>query len=243
MVKKRRRTPGRLDREIVRALGKKSKLWQVPEKKPHPRSKEAEKRATTAAAKREEVCRFCAQKLHWSDAHFECGDEGAGACSFWVVIGDYDRAGRPKDVEGWLDGWIQREMGTSWSDRGWDRSKYARAIRDYFKLPAPAPAPRATERAHASVKISPADLSAEDWRKLSLAAEHEAALARRAGATAAASRWGTLARASSTTPLTDNDWYWFSRAATRQAREARRAGDTVAATAWDALAEKAEASA
>jgi hypothetical protein len=82
----------------------------------------------------EKVCRYCGQQAHWSDGHFECGGEGNGVCSFWSAISDYDRAGRPKDVESWLDGWLQREVGTDWAGIGWDRAKHAKAIRDYFKL-------------------------------------------------------------------------------------------------------------
>ena len=84
---------------------------------------------------KDKVCRYCRQELYWApDGHFECGGEGEGACSFWSAIGDYDRAGRPADVETWLDGWIQRELGTDWATMGWDRGAHAKAIRDYFKL-------------------------------------------------------------------------------------------------------------
>jgi hypothetical protein len=146
VAKKKKSSSARLDREITKALGKKSHLWQVPEKKP--RSRPAETATKTAeAAKTEKVCRYCGQKLHWSDGHFECGGEGAGVCSFWSAIGDYDRAGRPKDVESWLDGWIQRELGTDWAGMGWDRGAHARAIRDYFKLSAPTQGPQGTAHA------------------------------------------------------------------------------------------------
>jgi hypothetical protein len=138
-------------------LGKSGKLWPVADPAVQ-RARDAERKlaeiartrrptpaettaATTAyaaaakvAAKKEKVCRYCGQKLHWEGDHFECGGEGEGACSFWSAIGDYDRAGRPKDVEGWLDGWIQRAVGIDWKDMGWDRSKHAAAIRNYFKL-------------------------------------------------------------------------------------------------------------
>lgn len=118
-------SPARLDREITKALGKKSKLWPVPEKR----------RSSAPATKREKVCRYCDQVLSWSpDGHFECGGAGEGTCSFWNVIGDYDRAGRPADVERWLDGWIQKSVGTDWAGMGWDRAAHAKAIRDYFKL-------------------------------------------------------------------------------------------------------------
>lgn len=242
VAKKRRTSAARLDREITEALGKKAKLWSTTQKKPKPTRTTAEKRAA-AAAKAEKICRYCGQKLHWSEGHFECGGEGEGICSFWSAIGDYDRAGRPKDVEGWLDGWIQREVGTDWAGMRWDRGKHAKAIRDYFKLgPAPTGAEARAEGTHATMRTPP-EITAEDWSKLTLAADREAALARRTGAATSAGRWNTLARASSATRLTDNDWYWFSRAASRQAREARRTGDDAAAVEWDALAEKAEANA
>ena len=124
----------RLDREIAKALGKKSKLWSVPEKKSRERPPAARPVAKPVAAK-DKVCRYCGQKLYWApDGHFECGGEGEGACSFWSAIGDYDRAGRPADIETWLDGWIQRELGADWATMGWDRAAHAKAIRDYFKL-------------------------------------------------------------------------------------------------------------
>lgn len=97
-------------------------------------------------------------------------------------------------------------------------------------------------RSHAAMRTRP-EITATDWRKLSLAAEREAALARRTGAAVSATRWDSLARTSSETRLTDNDWYWFSRAAARQAREAQRTGDDASAAEWGALAEKAEANA
>jgi hypothetical protein len=130
----KKKSGGRLDREITKALGKKSKLWPTPAKKPPPPRSSA-----TEAAKKEKVCRYCGQQLHWSDGHFECGGEGNGVCSFWAAISDYDRTGRPKDVESWLDGWLQREVGTDWAGVGWDRAKHAKAIRDYFKLSAAPP--------------------------------------------------------------------------------------------------------
>jgi hypothetical protein len=134
----KKKSTARLDREIVKALGKKGKLWDAPEKKPRSRPTEAgnpevEVRATNTATT-EKVCRFCRQPLHWSGGHFECGGEGNGICSYWAAISDYDRAGRPKDVESWLDSWLQREVGTDWAAMGWDRAKHAKAIRDYFKL-------------------------------------------------------------------------------------------------------------
>jgi hypothetical protein len=151
----KKRLPARLDREIAKALGKKSHLWQVPEKKVRSRAAEAPKkvpekagsRATAAeTTKREKICRYCGQTLYWApDGHFECSGEGAGACSFWNVIGDYDRAGRPTDIERWLDGWIQRAVGTDWVTMGWDRAKHAKAIRDYFKLSPPQGTSHATK--------------------------------------------------------------------------------------------------
>lgn len=148
----KKKSAERLDREIVKALGKRGKLWEAPEKKTRPKPAAAPKPApaappapaTTAtiaprasapeAAKKETVCRYCGQKLHWSDGHFECGGEGNGVCSFWAAIGDYDRAGRPKDVESWIDRWLQHEVGTTWAGIDWDRAKHIKAIRDYFKL-------------------------------------------------------------------------------------------------------------
>lgn len=138
---KRRKPSARLDREITEALGKKSKLWPVPEE-------HGSSRIKREIRKQEKVCRYCGQELYWApDGHFECGGEGEGACSFWGAIGDYDRAGRPADVERWLDGWIQGAVGTDWASMGWDRAKHAKAIRNYFKLPMAAPAPsHATKR-------------------------------------------------------------------------------------------------
>ena len=131
----------RLDREIAKALGKKSKLWSVPERKPRSSTPTAATTATPVAKPvtkpalvKDKVCRYCRQELYWPDGHFECGGEGQGACSFWSAIGDYDRAGRPADIERWLDGWIQRELGADWATMGWDRAAHAKAIRDYFKL-------------------------------------------------------------------------------------------------------------
>jgi len=141
-----KKSGARLDREISKALGKKGKkLWPLPEKRPRtaplkPPAPEKPRSSSpsTPEAKREAVCRFCKQQLYWApDGHFECGGEGEGACSFWSAIGDYDRAGRPKDVESWLDGWLQREMGTDWAGIGWDRAAHAKAIRAYFKLVEP----------------------------------------------------------------------------------------------------------
>jgi hypothetical protein len=242
VAKKRRTSAARLDREITKALGKKGKLWSIPEKKPKLKPTEAERRAA-AAAKTEKICRYCGQKLHWSGGHFECGGEGEGICSYWAAIGDYDRAGRPKDVGSWLDNWLHHEVGTTWAGIDWDRSKHIKAIRDYFKLgTAPTSAEVHAASEHAIMKTPP-EITAADWSKLSVAAGREADLARRTGSASWASRWNTLARASSATRLTDNDWYWFARAAARQAREARRTGNDAAATEWDALAEKAEANA
>lgn len=130
----KKKSTARLDREIVKALGKKGALWDAPKKKPRSRPTEATTPATEAAAKTEKVCRYCGQELHWEGGHFECGGEGNGVCSYWAAIGDYDRAGRPKDVENWLDSWIHREVGTDFTAMGWDRAKHAKAIRDYFKL-------------------------------------------------------------------------------------------------------------
>ena len=141
----KKKSAGRLDREIAKALGKKSKLWAVSEKKPRSRppvahaaaakpEMKADAPAKDASAK-DKICRYCRQTLYWApDGHFECGGEGEGACSFWSAIGDYDRAGRPADIETWLDGWIQRELGADWATMGWDRAAHAKAIRDYFKL-------------------------------------------------------------------------------------------------------------
>jgi hypothetical protein len=136
VAKKTKASPARLDREIVKALGKKGKLWDAPEKKPRSRPTEAPTSAADTGAKTEKVCRFCGQPLHWSDGYFECGGEGNGICSYWAAIGDYDRAGRPKDVESWLDSWLHHEIGTTWAGTDWDRAKHAKAIRDYFKLTA-----------------------------------------------------------------------------------------------------------
>lgn len=146
----KKKSAGRLDREIAKALGNKSKLWTVPEKKPRPRlsvahattakpdvktKPEPSKQPVKEAPAREKICRYCRQSLYWApDGHFECGGDGEGACSFWSAIGDYDRAGRPADIETWLDGWIQRELGADWAAMGWDRGAHAKAIRDYFKL-------------------------------------------------------------------------------------------------------------
>ena len=147
----RKKSAGRLDREIVNALGRKSKLWTVPEKKLRPRppvahakaavrpdvkaKPEPTKDATAKEPAKDKICRYCRQTLYWApDGHFECGGEGEGACSFWSAIGDYDRAGRPADIETWLDGWIQRELGADWAAMGWDRGAHAKAIRDYFKM-------------------------------------------------------------------------------------------------------------
>jgi hypothetical protein len=130
----KKKSSARLDREIAKALGKKSKLW-VPEKATTPpRSRPHATAPAKETAAKEKVCRYCGQQLYWApDGHFECGGEGEGACSFWSAIGDYDRAGRPADIESWLDGWIQRELGADWATMGWDRAKHAKAIRDYFK--------------------------------------------------------------------------------------------------------------
>ena len=115
----KKKSAGRLDREIAKALGKKSKLWTVPEEKPRqPRPQrpvvhataaakpdvkakpEAPKEPAKDAPAREKICRYCRQSLYWApDGHFECGGDGEGACSFWSAIGDYDRAGRPADIE------------------------------------------------------------------------------------------------------------------------------------------------
>lgn len=152
-VAKKKKSSERLDREISAALGKKSKLWPVPEKQaPAPTAKPTAPTAPASTAKlmtpttpapaakvaneaatREKVCRYCKQPLHWAATYFECGGEGEGACSYWSAIGDYDRAGRPADIEGWLDGWIQRELGADWAARGWDRGEHAKAIRTYFR--------------------------------------------------------------------------------------------------------------
>lgn len=150
-VAKKKRS-ARLDREISAALGKKSKLWPVPEKKAHATTKPTVPIARTSTAKpaapiaavpaakvtdepaqREKACRYCKQPLHWEAKFFECGGEGEGSCSFWHAIGDYDHAGRPADIEGWLDGWIQRELGADWAAMGWDRGEHAKAIRTYFR--------------------------------------------------------------------------------------------------------------
>jgi hypothetical protein len=242
VTKKRGKTPStRLDRQIAAALGKKgSKLWPVPTKprRAHAILKpgSAAPAATAPSPPRESHCRFCHQELYWEpDGHFECGGEGEGACTFWNVIGDYDRAGRPADIEGWLDQWIQEAVGMDWDAMGWSRAKHAKAIRDYFRIPLPS-----SQHAHA-VKTETESWTAEEWARLSLAAMNEAGLARRVSPTTAA-RWEKLAKASRAT-LTDNDWFWLARAANHQARQARREGDETAAARWEELAEKAEAAA
>jgi hypothetical protein len=136
----KKRPPARLDRAVKAAK-------KVPANK-------ADSTATAAeTTKREKICRYCGQTLYWApDGHFECSGEGAGACSFWNVIGDYDRAGRPADIERWLDGWIQRAVGTDWTTMGWDRAKHAKAIRDYFKLSSP---PQGTSHATKATSRQP----------------------------------------------------------------------------------------
>jgi hypothetical protein len=182
---------------------------------------------------RETRCRFCGQDLYWdpNDGHFECGGDGEGACTFWNVISDYDRAGRPANIDKWLDGWIQEAVGTSWTAMGWSRAKHAKAIRDYFG---------GTSRSHSTVKTE-AGFTTEEWQRLVYAALQEAALARRVAPTTAA-RWEKIAK-TSRAALDSNDWYWLARAAAHQERKVRREGNEAEAAEWEALVDKAEAAA
>lgn len=239
---KRKTSSTRLDRQIAAALGKKGKeIWPMPAKprRAHAISKPgaAAPAASAPPPPRETHCRFCRQELYWdpdpADGYFECGGEGEGTCTFWNVIGDYDRAGRPADIEGWLDQWIQKAVGKNWNAMGWSRAKHAKAIRDYFRIALPS-----SQRSH-SMK-TPDGWTAEQWARLSLAAMNEAELARRVNPTTAL-RWEKLAKASRSA-MTHNDWYWLARAANHQARQARHEGDETAKAEWEALADKAEAS-
>lgn len=56
--------------------------------------------------------------------------------TFWDAIGDYEHAGRPENIESWLDGWIQEAVGTDWTSMDWARDAHAAAIRDHFRISA-----------------------------------------------------------------------------------------------------------